>query len=124
MYMNIDEALIDRMLVNNAERTRCLNENTGVILSIFRLFLRHLYDSTLIKCCLLTTFMTVSAGLKAYFDNRGSILSIYAKKPENHIFDPNHFLRPISHYVKSRLVPHRHVTNALRKFGLKPYCSD
>ena len=25
--MNIDEALIDRMLVNNAERTRCLNEN-------------------------------------------------------------------------------------------------
>jgi len=27
-----------------------------------------------------TTFMTVSAGLKAYFDNKGSILSIYAKK--------------------------------------------
>jgi len=78
--MNIDEALIDRMLVNNAERTRCLNENTGVILSVFRLFFRHLYDSTLIKCCLLTTFMTVSAGLKAYFDNRGSILSIYTKK--------------------------------------------
>jgi len=26
VYMNIDEALIDRMLVNNAERTRCLNE--------------------------------------------------------------------------------------------------
>ena len=97
---------------------------TGVILSVFRLFLRHLYDSTLIKCCLLTTFMTVSAGLKAYFDNRGSILSIYAKKTENHIFDPNHFLWPISHYVKSRLDPHRHVTDALRKFGLKPYCSD
>ena len=46
--MNIDEALIDRMLVNNAERTRCLNENTGVILSVFRLCFRHLYDSTLI----------------------------------------------------------------------------
>ena len=40
----------------------------------------HLYDRTLIKCCLLTTFMTVSAGLQAYFDNRGSMLSIYAKK--------------------------------------------
>jgi len=106
VYVNIDEALIERMLVNNAERTRCLNENTAVILSVFRLFLRHLYDSTLIKCCLLTTVMTVSAGLKAYFDNRGSILSIYAKKTENHIFDPNHFLWPISHYVKSRLVPH------------------
>ena len=95
-----------------------------MILGVFRLFLHHLYDSTLIKCCLLTTFMTVSAGLKAYFDNRGSILSIYAKNQKTIFLTPNHFLWPISHYVKSRLVPHRHVTNALRKFGLKPYCSD
>jgi len=56
-----------------------LMRNSGVILSILWLFLRHLYDSTLIKCCFLQ-LLWVSAGLKAYFDNKGSILSIYAKK--------------------------------------------
>jgi len=80
-------------------------KNSGLIVSIRRLFLHHLYDSTVIKWFLLTTFMTVSAGLRAYFNNKWSILSIYAKKQKTVFLTPVTFFG-LYLYVKSRLIPH------------------